>query len=220
MKTKFSRLFYRATLFVATVTIVSSQFASVARAIDPLSITHDVTYGPRMGYDTVKQDMYYGDGMGVNIAFRSPVSYMFVKPGGNIYTIAVCTNYTQAIDNKICVKEFSSTTGHYIGKTQLDLAGASPYPNPSSFAMDSTGNFYAGDSSNNRILVFSSNGSLLRTINTSTTDIQYVDATGNLYIIDTANSQIKLLQPNGTQIAQFGSNGIGDGQFTNPKQLL
>jgi plastocyanin len=83
------------------------------------------------------------------------------------------------------------------------------------------------DTANNRIQVFSSNGTFFREWGQFGTDNGFfnqprgiaVDQGGNVYVADTGNNRIQVFSSNGTFISKWGSQGTGDRQFSNPLRI-
>ena len=93
-----------------------------------------------------------------------------------------------------------------------------------SLALDSSGNIYVTDKSNNCIQVYNNAGILLRKIGSiGTADGQFsspegikLDSAGNIYVVDSGNSRIQVFNNAGTFLRKFGSSGGADGQFSSP----
>jgi PKD repeat protein len=99
--------------------------------------------------------------------------------------------------------------------------GAGQFNGPLDVALDSKGNVYVADWSNNRVQEFNSNGKFINQWG-STNDISLsrvsevaVDSSGNIYVEDYYNNRIVKFDKNGNVIAKFGSYGSGNGQFNN-----
>src|SRR5918992_324937 len=102
---------------------------------------------------------------------------------------------------------------------------------PEGIAVDSSsGNVYVADTANNRIQVFSSNGTFIskwgggyapRAINGSfdhPSDIS-LDQAGNVYVADTANNRIQVFSSNGTFISVLGRDGGANGTLRSPEGI-
>ncbi|MBX7152640.1 hypothetical protein K1X84_13445 [bacterium] len=105
----------------------------------------------------------------------------------------------------------------YTYVTQWGTAGISDgqFIGPFGVATDRSGNIYVSDWNNNRIQVFTSNGSFLRSM---TPGLNYprgivFDKNGHLYIADSGNSRIIKCDSLGNILLTFGSFGTGNGQF-------
>jgi secreted PhoX family phosphatase len=102
---------------------------------------------------------------------------------------------------------------------------------PEGIAVDSSsGNVYVADTGNNRIQVFSSNGTFIsewgggytpRAINGSfdrPSDI-VLDQAGNVYVADTGNNRIQTFSSNGTFISVLGRDGDANGTLRSPEGI-
>jgi glucose/arabinose dehydrogenase/plastocyanin len=96
---------------------------------------------------------------------------------------------------------------------------------PAGIAADpSSGNIYVADTSNNRIQVFSNNGTFISKWGKyGTADGSFnsptgiaSDQQGNIYVADTSNDRIQVFSNNGTFISKWGTYGSTDGSFNNP----
>ncbi|TGE37386.1 6-bladed beta-propeller [Desulfosporosinus fructosivorans] len=122
----------------------------------------------------------------------------------------------------------------FIGGTQAFAATSSStlvperqsfFSNPRGIAVDSTGNIYVADTSNNRIQKFNSTGTLLATWGTAgsghgqfsnPSGIVVDNSTSNVYVVDTSNNRIQVFSSTGTYLTQWGEYGSGNGQFSAP----
>ncbi len=107
--------------------------------------------------------------------------------------------------------------------------GLSSFGNPIGVTVDPQGNVYVLDQSNSKIQKFDSNGNyLLEWGSLGKGEGQFdflmgdpdvgrlaADSQGNIYVADIANSRIEKFDGSGKFLLQWGSNGTGDGQFSN-----
>jgi DNA-binding beta-propeller fold protein YncE len=99
---------------------------------------------------------------------------------------------------------------------------------PVGIAVDSSsGNVYVADTGNNRIQVFSSNGTFISrwggygsgngTFNQPARIA--VDQKGHVYVADTANHRIQVFSSNGTFISRLGSYGLMEENLRSPEGI-
>ncbi len=102
--------------------------------------------------------------------------------------------------------------------------GNGQFYNPYGIALNSSGDVYVTDDSNDRIEEFSSTGAYMNQWGVlGNGNGQFhgpfgvaVSGSGNVYIADTYNNRIQEFSSTGTYITQWGSNGSGNGQFNLP----
>jgi DNA-binding beta-propeller fold protein YncE len=96
---------------------------------------------------------------------------------------------------------------------------------PAGLVLDLKGNAYIVETGKNRILEFSSNGTLIRTWGSSGSGpgqfnspigITLDYARGYVYVTDTGNDRVQKFTSDGKFIAKWGSSGSGPGQFQTP----
>jgi glucose/arabinose dehydrogenase len=98
---------------------------------------------------------------------------------------------------------------------------------PHGIAIDSSGKVYIADTANNRIQVFSENGTFINKWgktgkadgNFNTPSGIAIDSSGKVYIADTANNRIQVFSENGTFINKWGKTGKADGNFNTPSGI-
>jgi DNA-binding beta-propeller fold protein YncE/glucose/arabinose dehydrogenase len=96
---------------------------------------------------------------------------------------------------------------------------------PSGIAIDpSSGNVYLADTANQRITIYSSNGTFLTEFGRygdedgsfNSPEGVAVDQEGNVYVADTANHRIQVFSSNGTFLTEWGEYGEDNATFRSP----
>jgi len=118
------------------------------------------------------------------------------------------------------------------GTLTATIGAAGMFDFPNMIAFDATGNAYVTDSNNGRLVILDPAGQLLATVGRGAAPGNLglprgvaTDPTGRLYVVD-ATGQLVHLYRAGTSadwrpvfINEFGSEGIGNGQFSFPNGI-
>jgi serine/threonine-protein kinase len=176
----------------------------------------------------------FADGLGTNAMFSYPFG-VAVDSSGNVYVADSGNHRIRKVTSGGAVTTLAGTGTYGFA----DGPGASAmFRNPSSVAVDSSGNVYVADSGNNQIRKITSAGvvSTLAGSGTasyadgSSTSAMFsnpngvaVDASGNVYVADTSNQRIRKITSSGvvSTLAGSGNANFTDGlgtiaQFYNP----
>jgi DNA-binding beta-propeller fold protein YncE len=193
-------------LFLISITLVSSSY------LLPLAYSQEFAYISTLSeFGTEETSLSSPEGIAVD------------SSSGNVYV-------ADTVNNNI--KKFSSN-GTFI--TAWGRYGGGAFGNgtlriPEGIAVDSSsGNVYVADTGNNRIQIFSSNGTFIskwggydpRAINGSfdhPSDIA-LDQAGNVYVADTGNNRIQIFSSNGTFISILGRDGGANGTLRSPEGI-
>jgi len=170
----------------------------------------------------------FADGTGISASFNNP-NGLCVDSSGNVY---VADKFNQRI-RKITPTGQVSTLAGSGNATFADGTGASASFNvPAGTAVDSSGNVYVADASNNRIRKITSTGIVSTLAGSGAgsfadgtgTNASFwspyglgVDSSGNVYVADTFNHRIRKITPTGvvTTLAGSGTAQFADGTGTN-----
>ncbi len=128
------------------------------------------------------------------------------------------------------VIEFSET-GEYIreiGEWTVEIIHKENLSNPGGVAIDLSGDVWVADTSNNRIVEFSSTGSYMKQFGTGGTGAgQFkepkgiaITKEGYIWVADTLNDRMQKFNSNGEYIGTVGSVGTGNGQFTEQRSAV
>jgi sugar lactone lactonase YvrE len=132
------------------------------------------------------------------------------------------------------VQQFNMS-GSYLSQFGALGVASGQFSGPGWNATDSSGNLWVSDKSNNRIQKFNSSGSWLLTVPgsgcaggsppacaTGSGNGQFsapagiaTDSSGNVWVVDGNNSRVQEFNTSGSFLLKFGSNGTGNGQFSN-----
>ncbi|NDJ86591.1 MAG: TIGR03663 family protein [Chloroflexi bacterium] len=95
--------------------------------------------------------------------------------------------------------------------TALQSFGSGTLTNPRDLATDAAGNLYVADTGQNRVLVFTPDGTVLREIGSGMLNepwgIAISPVDGNVYVADTWNHRVVVFTPEGEMVTAFGQFG-------------
>jgi tripartite motif-containing protein 71 len=141
----------------------------------------------------------YGTGNGQFSDAMNPA----VDASGNVYVPDLNNSRVQKFDRN----------GNYLLQWGSRGSGIGQFNWPYAAAVDKNGYVYISDQTNNRIQKFDSNGNYVATIGAG--QIQpycvAIDASGNIFTV--APFYVTKFSSNGSLLAQWGSQGSGNGQF-------
>lgn len=125
---------------------------------------------------------------------------------GNIYVADPTNGNLQKFDSG----------GTFITQIGTGGGGAGNYLAPNDVEIDAFDNIFVLDFSGNKVLKYDSAGVFQFEFSGGFNQPQYftLDSSGNIYVSDSDNSVVKYFDSAGNPLGQFGSNGSGNGQFT------
>jgi len=174
---------------------------------------------------------YTGDGGAPTSAELNDPQGVAVDSSGNIYIADTANNAVRKVSGGKITSIVSSQGGTFGYTGDGGQGNVAQVYHPSALALDSAGNLYIADTSNEAVRKltpagiistvagqggagFGGDGGLATRAQLSNPSGLAVDAVGNLYIADTTNNRIRMIAPNGiiTTVAGSSSNGYtGDG---------
>jgi DNA-binding beta-propeller fold protein YncE/glucose/arabinose dehydrogenase/plastocyanin len=149
-------------------------------------------------------------GGSINGSFSHPQGIAIDPSSSNVYVADTANNRIQVFSsNGTFISKFPRQWGEY-GPRNGTLTS------PEGIAIDQEGNVYVADTANNRIQVFSSNGTFISAwgeYGTANSMLRSpkgiaIDQEGNVYVADTANHRIQVFSSNGTFISKWGEYGF------------
>jgi tripartite motif-containing protein 71 len=99
--------------------------------------------------------------------------------------------------------------------------GSGQFSHPGDVALDSSGNLWVVDTSNNRVEEFNSSGTYLASVGASGTGNGKfsrptsiaIDANNDIWVTDSSNKRVEEFNHSGEYLRKFGTAGTGNGQF-------
>jgi RHS repeat-associated protein len=111
-------------------------------------------------------------------------------------------------------------------KCQAGLKGSGSngqFSNPDGVAIDSSGNVWVADETNNRVGEYAENGAFIKQFGTKGSEAGQIKQPvglaydhGNLYVAEAGNQRVQEFTTAGVYVTKFGSEGTGNGQFKVP----
>jgi len=148
--------------------------------------------------------------------FNMPTDIAIDPSSHNIFIVDAGNNRVQVFDSN----------GKFITKWGTQGTGDGQFNHPSGISIDPVGNIYVLDAGNLRIEKFASDGSFLTQWSSPSvvagavyqSDLS-VDPSGNVYFTATKENKFYKDTTDGDTITSFGSNGLGNGQFSGPTSI-
>ncbi|MFM2075102.1 MAG: hypothetical protein RJB34_1407 [Pseudomonadota bacterium] len=169
----------------------------------------------------------YADGQGTAAKFNRPFG-VAVDSAGNVYVADTSNHKIRKIDSSGNVTTLAGSSNSY-----ADGQGtAAKFSYPYGVTVDSAGNVYVADSSNNKIRKIDSSGNVTTLAGSSNgyadgqgTAVMFsypsgvaVDSAGNVYVADSSNNKIRKIDSSGNVTTLAGSSfGYADDQGTAAK---
>jgi len=144
--------------------------------------------------------------------FQTP-SAIAVDAAGNVYVAEGNGNRVQKFDGN----------GTFILKFGVPGSAPGGFVTPTGITVDSAGNIYVSDSQDpvNQVSKFNSSGTFLNFVGSGLLGPSgvAVDSADNVYILDGNNHRVRKYDSAGVHIADFGSNGSGNGNLSFPQGI-
>jgi sugar lactone lactonase YvrE len=146
-----------------------------------------------------------------------------IDPEGHVWTVEP----EGGTSFKPRLQEFSAE-GTFVKAIEVAPgAGGGQLRRPEALAIDSSGDIWVADTTNNRIEEFNAKGEYLRQAGAAGSEAGQlstprglaVDAAGDVWVADTGNNRVEEFGPGGNYLSQFGRSGDNGGQFSGPKGL-
>lgn len=161
----------------------------------------------------------YGSGDGETLTSQGG---MAVDSSGNIYIVDSANHRVQ---------KFNSA-GVYQSPFGVEGTGDGEFSGPKDIAIDSLGFIYVVDQGNSRVQKFNSAGVYQLQFGVEGNGdgefaggvfgglfAIYIDSLDNVYVVDTGNHRVQKFNTSGEYQSQFGTVGLGNGQFTQPGRM-
>lgn len=165
---------------------------------------------------------YYSNGFAIPIKLIGPVG-VAVDAAGNVYVAEQGGQRIRKVDHQTDFVSTIAGTGTAGYSGDGGPGASAQINNPAHLVLDSAGNVYFADSSNNRIRRISAGSGVITTVAASLNTPRgiAVDAGGNLFVADTLNKRVLRVAASGaiTTIAGGGSNGDGCAAATSSLQF-
>lgn len=171
----------------------------------------------------------YANGAAITAGFDQPTG-VAVDTSGNVYVADYANSDIRMINTSGTVSTLAGNQGQGFVNGTGGSGGSAAFNNPLGVAIDSLGNVYVADTSNNRIREIAPNGTVTTLAGNGTSGhvdgtggaagtAEFdspqgvaVDASGNVYVADKYNSCVREIAPNGTVITLAGgAYGYADG---------
>ncbi len=142
---------------------------------------------------------------------------------GHVWTVEAGV---EPLGQKTRVQEFSSE-GVYIGQFGKEGTGNGQFKGPQGIVLDSKGDVWVADTTNNRVQELKPNGEFLRAFGTEGVgNGQFkkpaglsFDGEGDLWVADAGNDRIQRFTSEGSYLSQVGKAGNENDQFNKPEDI-
>lgn len=157
-----------------------------------------------------------------NSHFNQP-SGIVIAPDGSVY-------FTEARGHRLLKLNPAGVVQWTIGIAGIPCTGTYCFSYPNGVALDSSGNVYVADSSNNRVQIYTSGGTYIATIGgtygTGTYQFNYpmgvaIDTANNIYVADTNNQRIQIYNSSRIYVNTIGTGVAGstNSQLNSPQDV-
>jgi sugar lactone lactonase YvrE len=160
-----------------------------------------------------------------NGQFNGPIS-IAIDASGDLWVVDLGNSRLEKFDY----------AGNYISQFGSSGTGNGQFNYPISAAIDGRGNIWVLDGGNARVQEFSGNGTYVAqfgssgngngqfgispsNVANSVAQALAIDSGNNIFVADTNNNRVEKFSGSGVYVAQFGSAGLGNGQFSGPQGI-
>ncbi|RJQ55156.1 MAG: hypothetical protein C4521_02990 [Actinobacteria bacterium] len=140
--------------------------------------------------------------------------------GGNLYVTDILVQHRVLVYDKQGKLRFQFGRKGELDKPSTNPSTAGRFWFPNGITLDNRGNIFVADSNNRRLQVYDREGKFVRFLSTLglPRGVKFYDV-GELMVVDTLGHQVGIYDKKGNNLAVFGQNGTGLGEFQFPNDI-